>query len=251
MLKTRKGVWVLFLAFFFLSTSTGGAGEIKEVVSTSPSWETFTNEDGTGLYHEVLKAVFAQYGVAVRHVYSKSGRAEELVRTGGADMMTCDDVAQPPLALGRYPLYINDFFVFFKKERIGPWRGAESLRDREILSQPTYYSQNNFSVPVKIKDILTGTRALGMIILDRSDFYVDDMALIKQSIKENNIPYDEKDFDIRKVGSRSYHPMFRVNDRGKAVMKMYDEGIYRLHKAGKLRPIYEKWGHAYPDFDSF
>ncbi len=200
--KNAKTIIWISLTVFVLLTATGvAAGEIKEVVSTSPSWESFTNEDGTGLYHEVLKAVFAQYGVAVRHVYSTSGRSEELVRIGAADMMTCDDVAQPPLALGRYPLYINDFFVFFKKERIGPWRGAESLRGREILSQPTYYSQDNFSVPVKIKDILTGTRALGMIILGRSDFYVDDMTLIRQSIKENTIPYDEKDFDIKKAGA--------------------------------------------------
>lgn len=30
------------------------AGDIAEVVSTGQSWNTFTNRDGTGLYHEIV-----------------------------------------------------------------------------------------------------------------------------------------------------------------------------------------------------
>jgi len=228
------------------------AVEIKEIITASPSWETYTNQDGTGLYHEILQKVFTLYGVPVRHIYSKSGRAEQLVLKGEADMMTCKDKPRPsPLVLARYPMYVNDFYVFFKKDRIGEWKNNESLRDKEVLCQPTYYNQKNFCVPVVIKEIQTGAQAVEMIRLDRSDFYVDDMTLIKQSLKEANTPYDREQFDIRKVGRRSYHPLVKPTKKGLKIIKMYNDGLIQLHKAGELKPIYEKWGHQYPDFDKY
>lgn len=237
--------------FLLLLPVAAEAADIEEVVSTSPSWNTFTNKDGTGLYHEILEKVFALYGIPVRHEYAKSNRSEELVRLNLADMMTCDDTAEAPLVMARYPLYSNDFYVFFNKNRIGKWEGVRSLRDKEVLSQPGYYTQNNFPVPVKIKNVMTGAQGLSMILMDRSDFYVDDLTLIRQSIKENTVAFDRKAFAIEKVGKRSYFPLFNTTKRGKRIMKMYNDGMIRLHKEGKLRPIYDKWGYQYPNFDAY
>lgn len=165
--------------------------------------------------------------------------------------MTCDDKPFPTLVMGRYPMYQNDFYVFYKKERIGPWRGDETLRDKEILSQATYYSAENFNVPVTVKDVQTGEQALNMIVWDRSDFYVDDMTLIRQSMRDTTLSFDPEEYEIRKVGSRSYFPLFNTSTRGKRLQQLYADGIYRLHKRGELKPIYDKWGYKYPDFEAF
>lgn len=239
------------LLLMLLLPQAAEADVVEEVVSTSPSWDTFTNTDGTGLYHEILREVFGLYNIPVRHEYAKSNRSEELVRLGLADMMTCDDMADLPLTLSRYPLYTNDFYVFFNKKRIGKWKGARSLWGKEVLSQPGYYSGKNFPVPVKIKEIMTGVQGVSMILMNRSDFYVEDLILMNQSLKENTLSYDKEDFAIEKVGQRAYFPMFNTTERGRRVMKMYDDGMYRLHKEGKLLPIYEKWGYQYPDFDAY
>ncbi len=225
--------------------------EIEEVISTSPSWNTFTNRDGSGLYHEVLREVFSLYGISVRHEYAKSNRSSELVLLNLADMMTCDDKFNPPLSLARYPLYVNYFYVFFNKKRIGPWKGVQSLSGKEVLSQPGYYSQQNFPVPVSVKQVMTGAQGLSMILMDRSDFYVDDFTLIQQSLRENTVAFDKEDFAIKKVGRRAYFPLLNTTKRGKMIMKMYDDGMLRLHKTGKLKPIYKKWGYQYPDFNSY
>jgi len=227
------------------------AGVVDEIISTSPSWATFTNPDGTGLYHEILREVFGLYGIPVRHEYAKSNRSKELVRLGLADMMTCDDMADSPLTLARYPLYTNDFYVFFSKKRIGKWKGAQSLWGKEVLSQPGYYSKENFPTPVNIKEVMTGVQGVSMILMDRSDFYVEDLILMNQSLEENTISYNKDDFAIERVGQRAYFPMFNTTERGREIMKMYDDGMLRLHRQGKLKPIYEKWGYQYPDFDAY
>jgi len=243
--------YALLILLLTPSTALSNASNFDEIITTSPSWDTFTNKDGTGLYHEVMREVFRQYDIKVRHEYSKSSRSEELVMLENADIMTCDDKTIPPLTMARFPMYQNIFYVFFKKHRIGPWMGVETLRDKEILSQPSFYDQTNFTVPVNVKEVMTGKQALSMILMNRSDFYADDLILIQQSIKENVLPFNMDDFEIQEVGRRSYYPLFNTNERGKQLMKVYEDGILKLHKSGKLKSIYDKWGHQYPDFDSF
>jgi len=239
------------IMLLLLLPSAASASDIAEVVTTSPAWDTFTNQDGTGLYHEVLREVFALYDITVRHEYATSNRAEELVREGSADMMTCDDVAAAPLRLARYPLYSNAYYAFFNKRRIGRWRGGESLRDKVVLVQPGYYSAENFPVPVILREVMTGAQAVSMILMDRADFYVDDLTLIHESLEENTIPYEEDDFTTRQVGRRAYFPLFSTTPRAKRINRMYEEGLLRLFREGRLQPIYAKWGYTCPDLSTY
>jgi ABC-type amino acid transport substrate-binding protein len=89
-----------------------------------------------------------------------------------------------------------------------------------------------------------------MVLLGRSDFYVDDMAFIRESMARES-EFDPDAYDIRKAGRRSYHPMLNTTPRSNLVVRMYDQGMRTLHEQGALRPIYEKWGHTYPGFDDY
>lgn len=241
---------IICFAFLFLA-APARAEIIKEVVSSGPAWDTFTNQDGTGLYHEVLREVFALYDITVRHEYVPTDRGDQLVREGLADMMTCDDSADAQLVSARYPMYTNDYFVLFKKSRIVSWHGPETLFNKEVACQIGYYHDWDFTVPVQLRKMKTGVQCLNMVLLDRTDFYVDDMNFIENSIKDTDQLFERHLYDIQRIGTRSYHPVFSTTPRAKKIMKLFDDGIMTLHKAGKLKSIYDKWGHDYPDFDSF
>ena len=238
---------ILSLFLSLLLAGPAAASEFTEVITTSPPWDTFANKDGSGLYHEVLREVFALYGIPVRHEYATSNRAEELVRLNSADMMTCDDHATPPLILARYPLYTNSFYAFFNKKRIGPWQGVQSLWGKEVLTQPGYYASENFPVPVILREVMTGIQAVSMIVLGRADFYVDDLTLIRESLRENTHAFEREDFAVEKVGNRAYFPLFNTTERGKRIRQMYEEGLLKLFREGKLQPIYARWGYSCPD----
>lgn len=226
---------------------------VTSVLAVGPSWEKFTHEDGTGLYHEILNKVFGLYGIKVEREYMPSIRAYKLVENGEADMMTCKAYSvEKPLMLGRYPMFVNHYHVFFNKERIGQWKGRESLNNRLLVWRVSYYLPSEFQdVNIEYKELTSGQQALGMILLDRADFYVDDMNFIEDTIRNNRLPFEPNQYDIQSVGVRSYHPVFNSSERGKAIRKLYDEGIKRLHKAGELKPIFEKWGFEYPDYNSY
>ena len=248
----KKSCFLSILLFLFLFCASAYGTELKEVYSAGPEWETFTHRDGTGLYHEVRREVFSLYGISVKHEYVPTNRGDELVLAGLADMMTCDDKAtSDQLHMSRYPLYVDKYYAFFRKELVGPWRGVETLRGKDVACQLGYYHEWDFPVPVHIRDMSSGVKCLQMVLLERSDFYVDDMLFIEDSIEKSGLSFNRLDYDAQEVGVRSYHPVFNDTERGQAVMQLFDEGMFALHKTGKLKLIYEKWGHDYPDFDSF
>lgn len=224
------------------------ADNISEVIVVGPSWDRFTNTDGTGLYHEILNEVFGLYGIRVIRQYVPSERAYDLVRSGRADMMTCHDVAVPPLQLAKYPMYAGAYHVFFSKHNVGEWKGVESMRDQSVVWRLGYYSPANFPVPIKPREVKTGQSAMGMVLLGRADFYVDDISFIHDSIQQNKISYDENEYDIKEAGYRTYHPVLLVSERGNAVKALYDKGMEQLIRSGKIQAIFEKWGFPLPPY---
>ena len=94
----------------------------------------------------------------------------------------------------------------------------------------------------------SGVSALGQVVLGRGNFYIDDLNLINESIANGKFPINRNDYRIEPVGKRSYHPVFKQSSRGKTIMELYDRGIEALHKSGKLKPIFEKWNHPYPEY---
>ncbi len=256
-------VAVIFVLFFIQQLFVGQSsiarqmpplpnpGDIKNVTAVGPSWDSFTNLDGTGLYHEILNKVFGLYGITVKREYVPSEWGLQLIAKGEADFHTCYDKIDPPFVMARVPMYENAFFVFFDKRRIGPWHGNASLEGRMIVCRIGYYTEKNFEVPVLLHQVQTGTSALGMVLLGRMDFYVDDLTLIESSIKETSMSFNRVDYDIQVAGHRAYFPVFADTERGAKIMELYEAGMRRLHETGELEPIFRKWGHPYPRYEDY
>lgn len=231
------------------ATGAADAAGIKEVVAVGPSWEGFTNRDGTGLYHEILNAVFALYNIKVVRQYVPSERGYDLVREGRADFMTCHDFVFPPLVLAKNPMYENAFHVFFSKARFPDWQGQESMRDSIVVWRIGYYDIRNFDVPFNVREVKSGAAALGMVVLGRADFYVDDESFIRDSITKTTLLFDPAEFVNKPVGSRQYKPVFAMSERGARIMDLYDRGMEELYRRGELQRIFAKWGQPLPQYE--
>jgi len=225
---------------------------IATIHVVSPAWDTFTNADGTGLYFDLLDAVFpGLYGIEVEHHFVPSLRATHLVRENEADMMLCKARVDPPLTMAHMPMYENAYSVFFDSRNIGPWQGRESMAGRLVVWRIGYYDQRYIPEGMQTKEVKTGVSALGMVVLGRADFYLDDPVLIRESIDRSGLTFDRDRFRIEPVGFRSYHPVLAPTARGRAIMDLYDQGMRTLHDAGALDAIYAKWGHPVPNFDRY
>lgn len=241
-------VWVVLI---LLQAPLCAGKPINQVISTSPSWNTFTNQDGTGLYHEILGAIFNPLGIQVMHKYTNANRGLYMVQKELADVYMCRNEINdfPGLTLARHPMYEGKFYAIFQKKRVKDWQGVSSLANRNVVWRQGYYRESEFEVKMNLFEADSGASALAQVILGRLDFYIDDLNLIRESISQNQHPFDMNNYRIEPVGTRAYHPIFKISFRGKTIMDLYDKGIVRLHKSGELRKIFGKWHHPYPGYD--
>ncbi len=156
-------IWIFL---FFLTPDICFCESLAKVVSTSPSWSSFTNPDGTGLYHEIIDEIFTPLGIKVSHEYSNAARGIIMVEKGLAD------------------------------------------------------------------------------------FYIDDQTLINESLSRTTLPFNRNDLKIEPVGKRTYHPVFKDSKRGNQILGIYEQGMEKLHQSGRLKAIFKKWNHPYPDYDA-
>lgn len=223
---------------------------VKAVISTSPSWDGFTNMDGTGLYHEILDRIFAPLGIRVTHKYTNAKRGIYLVRQGEADIYTCKTrhTEIPGLLMAGPPMYQGKVHTIFKKARIPDWKGRASLVGKKVVWRRGYYNPAELPAGIIPLETYSGESALGQVHRDRADFYVDDLNLIKETLANTSFPIDKSEFRIEPIGSRSYHPVFNSSGRGQTLLKLYEQGMARLHGSGELKQVFDKWGMPYPDY---
>ena len=243
----------LFLfVFAFPASRLCFSKPVTQVISTSPSWEKFTNHDGTGLYHEILARIFTSHGIQVKHTYTNAKRGLFLIKNDLADIYTCQtDVSDyPDLMLARYPMYEGRIHALFKKERVKIWQGISSLTHQRVVWRWGYYKPSEFKVDIIVVEVDSGEAALSQIDLGRADFYVDDPNLIQESFTKAGFSMDEKGYRIEPVGKRTYHPAFKKSPRGKFLMDFYDAEMEKLHRSGELKKIFKKWDFPYPEYNN-
>lgn len=219
----------------------------KTIRTAGPSWENFTNEDGSGLYHEIIREVFAGY--EVQHLYVSTVQANSMVAIGRADIKMCETKEIDSLILARLPMYENDFYALFLWEVIGKWEGIQSLNGKKVVWRKGYYSELDFDVPVKFTEVRSGESALKMVRYGRADFYVDDINLIKHSFQSAGETFNPEIYGVEKVGSREYFPVFANTPRGRNLREYYEQEMLRLYKQGSLQEIYKRWNFNIPNFE--
>ena len=217
------------------------------LITAGPAWNGFTNKDGHGLYHDLIRLIYGAR-FSVKHLYVPTVQANNLVAAGRADIKLCETKAVPPLHLAAYPLYENAYFAFFLKAKNPFWWGAGSLTGKQVVWREGYYSQADFPVAINAREVRSGESALMMVILGRADYYIDDRQLINESLQQAKLDFDAQRFGLEVAGQRRYYPVFADSERGRKLQEEFELGLERLYRSGQLEPVYRQWGFPVPHF---
>jgi len=221
------------------------AEEAPTLVTVGPAWPGFTNSDGSGLYHDLIRAIFAPH-YRIEHITVPTPQANRMLKIGRADIKLGETDAEESLLLAQVPLYENAYYVVFLKNPQRPWRGVESLTGKQIAWREGYYSEHDFPVAVVPRPVRSGVAALSLVRLGRVDYYVDDLRLIYDSYEQAGLFLDPELYGLEQVGQRQYFPAFADTEKGRQLKREFEDGMLQLARAGRLTPIYEKWGFSVP-----
>jgi len=225
---------------------TAAQTEIKEVLWVTDNWKGFTEKEGSGLYHEIIDAVFHSVNVKVKKQYVPFKRSLFLLENQKADF-TGGIHASDSLILTDTILLKTHISIMYFKGKLN-WQTKKDLK-AYIGTWPQFY-EKEFLTKARRKYIngfasTTRNIALTMLQNKKADYYLDATGLLLQQFKTLDNK-QQKLYKIDKLEEVNLRMAFANSSRGKRIKVLYELGIQNLHKSGKLLDIYKKYQHVYP-----
>ncbi len=243
----------LFLLSFLLMGALAGttsAEESKNLRIATPFWEGQTNEDGTGLFFEIVKKVYEPDGIQVSYEFVPWKRAQKMVAQGDADAMLSvwkEHADKEGQIIPKYPMFVEYTAALFLKGKFPEWKGIESLSGKEVVWLRGY----DYHTTPGIKDIKFNwsevddyDQAWGMIDRGRVDIYVDALIDLDNYIRDHKMDMEKK-YRLEILRGENAYVAFTNTDRSKNLAQRFDERIMELYRSGELKKLYEKWNVRY------
>ena len=238
---------VLLLGMMLWGAASAYGQEITTLHILTPAWEDYTNEDGTGLWFEILRKVYEPVGITMTFDIVPWERARQKVIAHEADALL-GEYEYDKLLMPRYHLDIETGSVVFKKDLT--WDGKESLEGKKVvwLRGYDYHLASALEgVNFQWHEVDTPAQALKMLKSGRVDFYMDDGDDMDSYMEKNN--FDMTLYRREICYTANLYVAFGKSKRSEKLIKMYDARIPELLESGDLQQLFEKWEFTFPSFE--
>ncbi len=233
------------------------AVEVKEIQVVSAHWPEYTNEDGTGAYWEIVKAIYEPAGIQVSTRTMPWVRAEWSVINKQSDALLGTYLLKGEYAKGlkfpKWHISVEEPIVaVFKKGAINNWKngGIKLLKNLKVAWIRGYEFDLNLLKGINIhKHVITyPEQALTMVDLGRMDVFLDYESNIRKSAQKAKIDLEGNlELKLAKSGNKLF-VAFADTHKTKALIKIYDQRMKELVASGAIKKIYKKWGFSSSKF---
>jgi len=233
------------------SASAGeAAGTPRQIDVITPQWDGQTNADGTGLFFDIVRRVYAPEGIELHYRFAPWKRAQKTVDSGAADAMLCvwrEHAKEEGQVIPRFPLFVEYTAVVFRKDRIKDWNGLTTLDGKSAVWLRGYdyhtfahFAAVHFSSWAEVDDY---PRAWELIERGHYNAYIDALIDIEHYIDEHAI--DMAPYRLEILWGEKAYVAFFPSAKSETLMRIYDRRIQELAASGELKDIYGKWGGRY------
>lgn len=216
---------------------------IKKMSAVAPTWEGYTNSDGTGLYWEVIKSIYEPAGIKVKVKNIPWNRAMKMVtkyRTYNSIIGEYRD-SEEDLIFPTYPIDVEYMSVLSKSNTPG-FEGYQSLsgktvgwiKDYEVISK----SRRDF----KLKEFRDIQQGIQLLQSGKIDYLIEEADEIEAAIEKYKLPTENYKVAEMPEGTDVY-VAFSVDNLSRELIEIYNERVYDLVENGEMAAIYKKWGH--------
>ncbi len=242
-----KKTSALFIILFAL-TNTAYAKESFNFVTME--WPYQTQQDGKGLYFDIIKSVYEPAGIEISYDFFPFKRAKYMVQNHRSDAIVCGyKNDQKPgdyeYLFPKWHLDIDRVFVIFKKSTVKEWNGQVSLTNKVIGWQRGYdYFKKMLTVPIEFHEFDHVTNGLRMLQADRFDFimgYKNDINISSKKIPEFNL----NDYQIEPISiGKKLYIKFANTEHSKKLITIFDNRMEQMFESGELDNLFKKWGRS-------
>ncbi|MDD9302667.1 MAG: transporter substrate-binding domain-containing protein [Desulfobacter sp.] len=221
------------------------SAEEKTITFATEEWKDATNRDGTGLYWDILRAVFDSEGYQVTPLIRSYSGSVTLVRNGTVDGMIgayIDEIKE-----GLYPEHhfaVDIVQALYKKKSKIKWDGIETIKGKRLAWIEGYsfnqYLPRSVMYTTSLRRVDSRKIGVNLLLLSKRDFVLDAEGDIKDFFKENQA-YQIKDFVMQPICELKLYIVFSKTEKGKRLTQVFDQNFSKLLKAGVIKKMYKKY----------
>lgn len=228
-------VTILIAAISFPGLLHGA--DAKKLKFVSESWEGYTNKDQTGMYFDILNAVYGANSYGMTLIPWK--RAQKEFAAGKFDALVGEDSTRD-VSYPRWPIDVNAFGAIFDAKKMPQWNRA-ALKDLKVI-WVRGYDVSKFAPDIKpfseVQDMAQGVK---MVLGGRADVLIDFQEDIEKYTQKNKIKLVNHKVEKTDVPGGFTFVCFRKGPEGAAHAKNFDMAMDKLMNEGKLKALYEKY----------
>ncbi len=220
----------------------------KTITFATEEWKDATNRDGTGLYWDILGAIYESRGYKIKPMIRSYKGSVTLIKTKKVDAMIgaySDEVEE-----GIYPknhFGVDVVLAITKKKAKVKWTGVETIMGKKVSWVEGYFYHEYLpeSVVNSISIRRVDERKIGFRLLNLSqiDFYVDAQGDVKDFFIANS-EYHIEDFQLKKILELKLYVVFIDSPKGKALADLFDEEFTKLLITGQIKKLYDSYRNS-------
>lgn len=217
----------------------------RHIDLVSDEWHDLTRKDGTGLYFDLIRTVYARQGIETRVRIFPYARTVQLVKEKKADAWVASFLKEKDFPL--YPKWHfdqNTQVVVYRKNLPGGFLGLPSLRDRRVAWLRDFGLDRYVGEPMKITEVDAIGQALQMVEHGRIDYFMGAKSDLEDVVKKEKP--DMSKFETKFAMNLGLFLAFADTPRGAVLRDLWDKEMEGLHKAPEFKAIYRKYGYEYP-----
>lgn len=229
----------LLILILLLQIQIFASQNIKEIFVVSENWDTFTNEDGSGLYFDIVRMVYKDSGIKVKIKIYPYKRSSMMVEKKRADVWLASYLDEEDYAI--YPKYYFDEDIvtaMFKKSKFPNFSGVNSLKNKNVCWVRGYSYDEYIDVEIKKHERNDRKSILLSLDNDRFDIFLDDEIDMKAEIKKIN--FNTSKYRLVKLLRLKLYPGFRNDEKGRILLDIWDKEMKKLIEDGSLKKTFQK-----------
>lgn len=213
-----------------------------KIMLASEEWNDYTNKDGSGLAWDVLRHVFEPAGIKLQTRSVPYTRSVGLAQRGEVDgwVGAYRDEAKGVL----YPHWNFDSdHIYALGLANTPAPTLATLGNYRLAWVRGYKYEEYLPNVRRFNQIERRDGILPMLEHARADFYIDALTEAKYVLNQAD---DPSTFTLTHIAELPLYLGFADNERGRALMAVFDQRMAVLVKSGELKPLFEHWKQPYP-----
>jgi polar amino acid transport system substrate-binding protein len=237
----KKIIGITLLVFLCPGTAPVTAGpNPTEIIMASEEWTNATNRDGTGLYWDILRAVFEPVGIKTKFIIQSYDGSVRLVKKNRVDAAV--GIYPEPIQgtlFSQYPLIKDYVLVLFKKNKLRQWNGQESLQNKNVAWIKGYAYDEYLEVPVIKREFDNRDHILRRLDDDQVDFFLDTRNDMESVLNRGIVEVSR--YTVETILELDRYLVFADSRRGRQLRKIFDYRFPRLVKSGEIERLFTKW----------